>query len=113
MDYAARERGSDNYIDARECIHLFRLIDHLHEEERNWVRSLLLANTDSALLMRNIPRDTVDFYHKTGSMTGVLHDWGFTDTCELFLFTQNVTDEPAVFEVFGEIGKACLLPGQA
>ena len=113
MDYAARERGLDNYIDAKECIQLFRLIDRLHEEERNWVRSLLLANTDGALLMRNIPRDTVDLYHKTGSMTGVLHDWGFTDTCELFLFTQNVTDEPAVFEVFGEIGKACLLPGQA
>ena len=72
MDYAARERGSDNYIDARECIHLFRLIDHLHEEERNWVRSLLLANTDSALLMRNIPRDTVDFYHKTGDRKSVV-----------------------------------------
>jgi beta-lactamase class A len=113
MDYAAREHGLDNYIDVKECIQLFRLIDRLHEEERNWVRSLLLANTDSALLMRNLPRDTVDFYHKTGSMTGVLHDWGFTDTCELFLFTQNVTDEQAVFEVFGEIGKACLLPGQA
>lgn len=113
MDYAARERGLDNYIDARECIQIFRLIDRLHEEERNWVRSLLLANTDNALLMRDIPRDTVDFYHKTGSMTGVLHDWGFTDNCELFLFTQNVTDEPAVFKVFGEIGKACLLPGQS
>jgi len=110
MDYAARERGLDNYIDAEECIYLFRLIDQLSADDRAWVRSLLLANTDSALLMRNIPRDTVDFYHKTGSMTGVLHDWGFTDTCEVFLFTQKVTNEPAVFEVFGELGKACLLP---
>ena len=110
MDYAARERGLDNYIDAAECIRLFRLIDKLSEDDRAWVRSLLLANTDGALLMRNIPRDTVDFYHKTGSMNGVLHDWGFSDTCEVFLFTQKVTDEPAVFEIFGELGKVCLLP---
>lgn len=110
MDYAARERGLDNYIDAEEGIQLFRLIDKLPEDDRDWVRSLLLSNTDSALLMRNIPRDTVDFYHKTGSMNGVLHDWGFTDSCEVFLFTQKVADEPAVFEVFGELGKACLLP---
>jgi beta-lactamase class A len=109
MDYAARERGLDNYIDAEECIQLFRLVDRLDAADRDWVKSLLLANTDSALLMRSVTRDTIDFYHKTGSMTGVLHDWGFTDHCELFLFTQNVTDEPAVFEVFGELGRACLV----
>jgi beta-lactamase class A len=110
MDYAARERGLDNYVDAGECIQLFRMIDHLPNDDRTWVRSLLLANTDSALLMRDLPRDTIDFYHKTGSINGVLHDWGFTDACEVFLFTQKVTDEPAVFKIFGELGKACLLP---
>lgn len=109
MDYAARERGLDNYVDAEEAIRLFRLVDGLTPEDRAWVKSLLLANTDSALLLRNIPRDTVDFYHKTGSMTGVLHDWGFTDQCELFLFTENVKNEPLVFEVFGELGQACLM----
>jgi beta-lactamase class A len=112
MDYAARERGLDNYIDAGECIQLFRMIDQLPEDDRTWVRSLLLANTDSALLMRDLPRDTIDFYHKTGSMNGVLHDWGFTDACEIFLFTQKVTNEPAVFEIFGKLGKTCLLPGK-
>lgn len=108
MDYAARDRGLDNYIDALECIRLFRLIENLAPAEKTWVRSLLLSNTDNALLMRSIPRDTLDFCHKTGSMTGVLHDWGFTDNCEMFLFTQNVTDEPKVFEVFGELGKQFL-----
>jgi beta-lactamase class A len=110
MDYAARERGLDNYIDARECIRFYDLISRLEPDDRNWVRSLLLANTDSALFMRSIPRDTVNFFHKTGSMDGVLHDWGFTDTCQVFLLTQKVTDEPAVFELFGEFGKACLMP---
>jgi beta-lactamase class A len=108
MDYAARDRGLDNFIDARECITLFRLIENLAPADQTWVRSLLLANTDSALLLRSIPRDTLDFCHKTGSMTGVLHDWGFTDKCEIFLLTQNVTDEPAVFEVFGELGRQFL-----
>jgi beta-lactamase class A len=110
MDYAARERGLDNYIDAEECIRFYDLISHLEPDDRNWVRSLLLANTDGALLIRSIPRDTVNFFHKTGSVEGVLHDWGFTDDCQVFLLTQKVTDEPAAFELFGEIGRACLVP---
>jgi beta-lactamase class A len=109
MDYAARERGLDNYIDATECIRFYELIKNLERDDQRWVRSLLLANTDSALLLRSIQRDTLDFYHKTGSMDGVLHDWGFSDQCELFLLTQKVTDEPAVFEIFGEIGRFCLI----
>lgn len=109
MDYAARERGLDNFIDAEECIRLFRLIDSLAPSDHEWVKSLLLANTDGALLMRSVTRDTVDFFHKTGSMTGVLHDWGFTDQCEIFLLTQNVADEPAVYEIFGELGRTHLL----
>jgi beta-lactamase class A len=109
MDYAARERGLDNFIDAQDCIRFYRLIDGLSHEDRDWVRSLLLANTDSALLMRSVTRDTLDFFHKTGSITGVLHDWGYTDQCELFLLTQNVSDEPAVYELFGELGRTHLL----
>jgi beta-lactamase class A len=109
MDYAARDRGFDNWIDADECITLYRLINCLPQPEQKWVRSMLVVNTDSALLMRSIPRDTVEFFHKTGSMTGVLHDWGFTDDCELFLLTQNVTNEPVVFEVFGALGSQCLI----
>lgn len=110
MDFDARERGLDNYIDAGECIRFYDLISRLQPDDLNWVRSMLLANTDTALLMRSIPRDTLDFYHKTGSMDGVLHDWGFTDRCRVFLLTQKVTDELAVFEVFGELGKTCLMP---
>ncbi len=110
MDYAARERGLDNYIHASECIRFYELISNLDPGDQKWVRTLLLANTDSALLLRSIPRDTIDFFHKTGSMNGVLHDWGFTGDCQLFLLTQKGTNEPAVFEVFGELGQACLMP---
>lgn len=105
FDYEARARGLDNWITADDCIHMYQLINDLPGSERDWVKSIMAVCQDQALLMRTIPRDTLTFYHKTGSIEGVLHDWGFTDSCQIFLLTQHVPDEPAVFEVFGELGK--------
>lgn len=105
MDYKARAQGLDNWVDAREAIHFFELIDGLTPVEKAWVEPMLLANTDDILLKRNIPRDQLDFYHKTGSITGVLHDWGYSRDCRIFLFTNEVKDEPAAFELFGKAGE--------
>jgi len=105
MDYAARERGLENYITPQDCIHLFDIIRSLPEADRAVVDEMLLVNQDDLLLRRNIPRDSLDFYHKTGSLTGLLHDWGYTREAEIFLLTERVQDEPAVFEVFGEVGR--------
>lgn len=105
FDYAARARGLDNWISAADCIHLYQYIADLDAPDRSWVETLLEVNQDSALLLRDIPRDTLVFRHKTGSITGVLHDWGYTDTCQMFLLTQNVQDEPAAFAVFGALGR--------
>ena len=110
MDYEARSRGMDNWIHAGECVHLYDLIDALSAADRAWVESLLQSNVDAALLMRNIPRDTVDFFHKTGSMEGVLHDWGYTRDCRLFLLTNEVAEEPPIFDVFGALGEYMLPP---
>ncbi len=108
MDYAARARGLENWITAADCIRFFDLVRELSPDERAWVEPMLAANQDDLLLMRRIPRDTITFYHKTGSMTGVLHDWGYTPGCDIFLLTQGVKDEPAAFEVFGELGRLLL-----
>jgi len=108
MDYEARATGRENWVSARDCVQLFRLRDELTVAERAWIEPMLLACTDSALLMRNVPRDTVEFYHKTGSMEGILHDWGYTADADLFLLTQNVKDEPAAYEVFGRLGELLL-----
>jgi beta-lactamase class A len=105
MDYDARSRGLDNWVSAQDAIRFYDIIQGLTLEERAWVDSLLLANEDSALLKRNIPRDTVEFYHKTGSIEHVLHDWGYTRDCRIFLFTNNVPAEPPVFDVFGKLGE--------
>jgi hypothetical protein len=72
---------------------------------------MLAACQDDALLMRNIPRDTITFYHKTGSIPRVLHDWGYIENCRLFLLTENVPDEPRVFAIFGQLGELLLSAG--
>ena len=105
FDYEARARGLDNWITPEDCIRMYERIAALPAPDRRWIESMMGVCQDSALLMRSIPRDTITFYHKTGSITGVLHDWGYTESCQIFLLTQNVPDEPAVFAVFGELGK--------
>lgn len=105
FDYEARARGLDNWITAEDCVQLYERIDQLDAHERAWVDSLLEVNQDDALLKRCIPRDTTPFFHKTGSIPGVLHDWGFTRACRIFLLTQSVADEPGAFDIFGELGK--------
>lgn len=108
MDYEARERGLDNWISAQECVRFYQAIQELRPDERAWVESMLAVNQDDLLLMRNIPRDTLTFYHKTGSVPGVLHDWGYTEHCQIFLLTQHLSDEAAAFQVFGQLGALML-----
>lgn len=108
MDYDARSRGLDNWIAPQDCVQFYALFDQLTSQEKAWIEPMLLANQDDALLKRNIPRDTLDFYHKTGSIDGILHDWGYTRDAQIFLLTGGVKDEPAVFEIFGQFGQALI-----
>lgn len=105
FDYAARARGRDNYVSAADCIHLYDLLDGLRAEEKAWVEPLFAANDDASLLLRNVPRDSLTFWHKTGSIPGVLHDWGYTEHERIFLLTQNVRDERQMNAIFGELGE--------
>ncbi len=104
MDHASRDRGLENWISARDCVRLFAACTALPAEDRWMVDTLLGANTDDGLLLRGIPRDTVLFHHKTGSMTGVLHDWGYTKDVEVFLLTRNVQDELGVYRALDLLG---------
>jgi beta-lactamase class A len=108
MDYEARARGLENRVSPADCIRLYELRDALPAEQRAWIEPMLLWNTDSGLWLRSVPRDTVDFYHKTGSMTGVLHDWGYTRDADLFLLTENVRDESEVYRLLDKLGPALL-----
>lgn len=111
MDFAARERGLDNWISPADCVRLFELFRALPAAQRAWAEPLLLECQDSNLLLRCIERDTLRFYHKTGSITRVLHDWGYTRQCDLFLLTSGFKSERAAGEIFGRLG-ALLLPDE-
>ncbi len=112
MDFAARSRGQDNWITPPDCIRLFELIDQLAPGERAWVDSLLGACQENIFFLRDVPVDTLvderTFHHKTGSIPGVLHDWGYNNRGRIFLLSQGVIDEVAVYRVFGELGQLLL-----
>ena len=105
MDYEARSRGLDNRVAVGDAIRFYDLLETMTPQERTWVDALFLANQDDLLFKRNIPRDTLDFYHKTGSIPNVLHDWGYTRDCRIFLFTAGVRSEPQAFDAFGRLGQ--------
>ncbi|HEY9078151.1 MAG TPA: serine hydrolase [Anaerolineaceae bacterium] len=112
MDFEARREGRENWITASDCTRLFDLFAALTPAEKAWVEPMLRACQHSALLMRCIPEEAhVRFYHKTGTNTGILHDWGYTATRQVYLLTQGVQDEIAAAEIFGEIGRLALLEG--
>jgi beta-lactamase class A len=104
FDYEARRRGLDNWVSVADCIRLYELRDELKPEEREWMELMLLWNTDLGLWLRNVPRDMVQFYHKTGNIEGVLHDWGYTRDADLFILTQNVRDEREVYRALDRLG---------
>ena len=105
MDFAARAQGKDNWISARDCIRLLDCLEELPGEQRAWIEPMLAHNQDRGLLLRQRLRDGLDFNHKTASLTGVLHDWGYTPKTRLFLLTQEVQDETALTHIFGDLGE--------
>lgn len=109
MDFKARDRGLDNWVNAADAVRLFDLFDRLTSVEKAWVEPMLLVNTDDLLLKRNVPRDQLDFYHKTGSIQGVFHDWGYTRDCRIFLFTNQVKDVKPAYDIFGMAGELLIL----
>jgi beta-lactamase class A len=113
LDFDARRRGLDNWITAQDCIHLFDLLHNLDEPELAWVEPILRSNQDDLLLLRELPGDSLTFYHKTGSLPGLLHDWGYTRSCDLFLLTQNFNDIQGVYRIFGKLGRLLVADEQA
>jgi beta-lactamase class A len=108
FDYEARSRGLENTVSPADCIRLFELRDALTPGERAWIEPMLRWNTDYGLWLRNVPRDTVEFYHKTGNVEGVLHDWGYTPDADLFVLTQKVRDEREIYRALDRLGPALI-----
>lgn len=105
MDFAAREQGRDNWISARDCVQFYKLLRQCNPQERAWVEPLLSVCQDDSKLMRNVPFDSTVFYHKSGFIPEVVHDWGYTDKCDIFLLTQGYKDEARLLNIFGQLGR--------
>ena len=112
MDFAARAQGKDNWISAGDCIRFYDLIRQLTPTERAWVEPLLVVNQDQSKLMRDLPFDSIDFYHKSGFIPGVVHDWGYSEHCDIFLLTQGYEEESHLLPIFGQLGRL-MLPGES
>ena len=110
MDFKARARGLDNLISAQDYVRLFDLVHALPPTQKSWVETMLSSCQDTSLLVRNLDRDSLHFFHKTGSIPGVLHDWGYSRDCDIFLLTDNVTNESELTQAFGQIGQQFLTP---
>lgn len=106
MDMEGKARGLDNWLSARDCIRMFDLVRRLEPAQRVWVDEMLAACVDNSLLLRDNPDLDLDFKHKTGYVTGVRHDWGYTDKTDIFLLTQNLADPSRAFPIFGQLGRA-------
>jgi beta-lactamase class A len=104
MDLNARAAGCENWISVQDSIRLYRLRDELMPAERGWIEPMLRASMDTNLWLRNVTRDSVPFCHKTGCITGVLNDWGYTEKFDLFLLTQDVADEHQVNALLDRLG---------
>ena len=111
MDFEARARGLDNWIAVHDCLRLFELVEALPQFQRAWLDPMLQHCQDSSFLMRDLARDSIHFSHKTGSIPGVMHDWGYTPDCQIFLLTNGVTDESRTNHLFGQAGR--LLVGKS
>jgi beta-lactamase class A len=105
MDFAAREQGKDNWISARDCVHFYDLLRQLSPQERAWVEPMLGVCQDNTKLMRDVPFDSTVFYHKSGFIPEVVHDWGYTDKCDIFLLTQGYKNEARLRDIFGQLGQ--------
>ena len=105
MDFAAREQGRDNWISAQDCVHFYELLRQCSPQERAWVEPLFKVCQDDTKLMRDVPFDSTDFYHKSGFIPEVVHDWGYTDKCDIFLLTQGYKDEARLLKIFGQLGR--------
>jgi len=113
MDYEARAAGRENWISARDAVQFYRLRDALTPEERGWVEPMFLVDPDVGLWLRQHARDTVRFWHKDGSIPGVLHDWGYTEELDLYLLTQDVANVSEVYGLLDRLGPRLLAAGTA
>ncbi|MHC1772705.1 MAG: serine hydrolase [Flexilinea sp.] len=100
--------GMDNWTTAADMIHCFDLYEAFSPKEKEFISQKLLACEAAKLFLRNVKGDTLDFYHKSGGLSNVINEWGFTLDKQIFLLTNNIPDYQKAYDAFGVLGKLML-----
>ena len=108
MDTPDRLNGKDNWTTAADMIRCFDLLEIFSANEIEFITQKLLVCESSKLFLRNIPGDSLDFFHKSGGLSNVINEWGFTSDRKIFLLTNQMKDHKKVFDCFGRLGEALL-----
>jgi beta-lactamase class A len=109
MNAPDRLHDRDNWTTAEDMIHYFDLFETFSKDEKEFISQKLLVCESSKLFLRNIPGDSLDFFHKSGGLSNVINEWGFTDDRKIFLLTNEMKDHKKVFECFGKLGEGLLI----
>jgi len=109
MNAPDRLHDRDNWTTAGDMIHCFNLFGAFTLEEKDFISQKLLVCESSKLFLRDIPGDSLDFFHKSGGLSNVINEWGFTNDRKIFLLTNQMKDHKKVFECFGRLGEGLLL----
>jgi beta-lactamase class A len=108
MTRSDRASGKDNWIITADLIRCFDLIQNLPVTEKTFAEEMLLSCQADRLFLRNLPGDSVDFFHKSGGLDNVMNEWGYTADRRIFLMCNNFEDHLAVLNVFGTFGQELL-----
>ena len=109
MSQPDKASNRDNWMVAADLVRCFEVIEDFNQQERKFSEEMLLACQSDNLFQRNLPGDSIDFYHKSGGLHNVINEWGYTKDRRIFLFCNNFTDYLAVLNVFGTLGLELLL----
>lgn len=106
------DRGKDNYTTPRDMFLIFKELyegEKIESKCRAKMLNILKEQKRNDMIPKYLP-DDVECAHKTGGLSGILHDCGIIypvkgDPYILILMGKNITDEKLAKQVFANISK--------
>ena len=110
-DFAAIDRGLDNYITAKDAAIFMKQLARDQLPGSKEIHSVLERQQRNDMIGSGIPED-VKVAHKTGELTGILHDVGIVyaprGSYVLAMLSQNVADKKKAVDHFRTLSQEIL-----